>query len=198
MANDGDNEAVERWARLITERRHASVFARKTPEDKRVVERATAGEWAESVAAEFGIQIDRLWQPDADPPDIIVEIAGQELSLELVELVDERRLRDGSASKVTRRPQPSPRQKFEFALWGDQRLRTELGALLDRKQSRYRQGEAFDILVVHTDEPWLRAHDVRHWLSRGPFAKRSCFRSAYLLLTYDPNEGPHWPVFRLY
>lgn len=197
MGSD-ESEGVRRWARRMTERRHASVFARKTPEDKRVVERATAGEWAESVAAEFGIQVDRLWQPDTDPPDIIVEIGGQELSLELVELVDERRLRDGGSSKRTGRPQLSPQQRFEAVQWDEQRFRTDLDGLLDRKQSKYRPGEAFDILVVHSDEPWLRARDVRHWLSGGPFAERSCFRSAYLLLTYDPNQGPHWPVFSLY
>lgn len=190
-------EGLRRWANLINERGHASLFARKTAGDKRIVEQQTAAEWALSVRAEFGVEVVDLVLCDADPPDFCGEWQGRRRTVELVELVDGRLLRrrvrerKGGGLPVA--------NTFSEAQWDYGRFTREINRLLDQKQARYATGsQAFDLVVVYSDEPWLRASAVREWLRLTTIQARPAFENAHLLLTYDPSESAHWPLFNLY
>lgn len=193
-----DELDVEHWARLIDERGHAGVFARKTAAEKEIVEKGTASEWVIAVAAEFGLQVRHLRKPPTDPPDLLGEVAGQSVSIELVELVDGGLLRDLARARKATAPELSGRERFDRTQWNEHRLLSELEKLLDQKQRRYAKREPLDYLIIHSAEPWLQPTQVQKWLEGKAVKPRPAFSSAYLLLWYDPSYRPHWPVFRLF
>lgn len=185
-----------RWVELMNRRGHAGIFHSETSDEKRIVERATALEWTASLQTVLGRRAEGVRNAPTDPPDLLVTVDGVPKTVELVELVDGKLLADLAAN---RKRGGAPPDIFDRTQWSRDRLLRDLNKRLDEKQEKYaRNGHSFDFLLIHSDEPWLRASDVREWLDGTTFARRSTLASAHLLLTYDPNERETWPLFVLY
>ena len=57
MVLEDDMSGLRRWMRIMNDRGHASMFARKTS-DKAIVERSTAEEWCKAVRGKYGLTVD--------------------------------------------------------------------------------------------------------------------------------------------
>jgi hypothetical protein len=190
---------LRRWARLMNERRHATVFAQETIEDRMIVELSTLREFCTSVHTKYGLVLERIANGPAPnkSPDCYAELLGARISLELTELTEilgqirEAEKHDISASAYHG-------EVFQKSQWSKDRLQNSLSGILDKKSDKYRNTVDIDILIIHTDEPWLDPRCVEEWLSVSKFAAREAIRSAYLLMTPFPGYSNNWPVFRLY
>lgn len=184
---------MDGWIDAINKR---GMFARRTNADKPIVEVSTAQEWSKSVNAAFGMEVTGIMSVASDPPDCIGTYRGKPFSIELAELLKN----EVRAMKARAGKSGEPIDLFTAGLWTADLLCRSINTRLDDKQDRYaRSSVIVDALVIHSDEDWLQASDVKLWLGEGmAFEPRPNIRSAYLLLTYQPQFAPHWPVFRLY
>jgi hypothetical protein len=186
------DDELESWADAINAR---GMFGRRSSADKPIVEVSTAVEWAQSVKAAFGIDVTGIGV-GSDPPDCVGTKDGKPFSIELAELLKG----EVQAMKARALKSKEPVGLFTPGLWSRELLFQNIEELLDKKQTRYgRRSVIADTLVIHSDEQWLQASDAKLWLVGLTFEPRPNVRSAYLLLTYQPQYvTPHWPIFRLY
>jgi len=203
MDEDNDLEGAKAKADVMNERGgHASVFARKTPEDLQIVERAAACEFSESVQAKYGLQIDNI---ESNPekngvPDCFANHEGRRIGIELTELVDGSLLDDIRNTSID---EPAINaysgEGFVRAQWDEARFSKDLSERICCKVRKYQKnGHAVDILIVHTAEPWLKPERVEKWVSLSNLKPTVQIRSAYLLMDYVPGYSENWPVFRIF
>lgn len=186
------------WIGLGNERGYAGEFAtRNTKGVTETVEWSIVREFAKAIRPAFGVSLDNVASNPNDPPDCFADIDDKRVQIELVELVDGDALRE--AKKTGRTPYNSDEQ-FLATQWDAGRFVTEVDALIDKKQSKYRINDRpFDCLLIYTAEPWLSPNEVHDWLGKTEFKHRGSFRSVYILMTHDPlYSQEHWPVFNLY
>ncbi|MET0544916.1 MAG: hypothetical protein ABWZ40_01270 [Caulobacterales bacterium] len=196
--DDDELKGFKHWADLINKRGQAGFFARGTPEEKAIVERHTAGEWALSMRAEYGVNIEKIRSADVDPPDCFATFGDRTISIELAELVNGRVL--DSISRSRRGRKVSSAVSFDELQWTPERFHSRLGGLLDKKQLRYaaRKLAIIDAFVIFTDELWLSPDQAEKWLALETVVPRDFCRSAFLLMSYRPGDKQHWPVFKLF
>jgi hypothetical protein len=157
-------------------------------------------EWASAVKSEFGLHVTNVRSCQTDPPDCCADIEGRSISIELAELTDGNRLKESVTAIEAGQDLPHHQgQAFLDTQWSRDRFFKELSHLIDKKAKKYEsENLVFDVLLVHTDEPWLSPQKVRDWLAEKDVEPRNVFRSAYLLMTYVPGYAHHWPVFLLF
>lgn len=90
MSNIGDQYELMRWVNIFNKSHgYGGVFNHETPEDKSIIEMSTAREWCNSISTEFGLSTNWPEFNPEDPPDCFVEIEGQRLGVELVQLINQ-------------------------------------------------------------------------------------------------------------
>ena len=183
--------SLEYWADLQSNRRHAPAFARNNAQDKIVVERATVFESARSLGAVGGSQLDSIVAgPDNAYPDFTARLDGKAIAIELTELLH--------SPGILRRAAKG-RLNFEGLQWTEGRFRERVSERINSKGDKLsKRGRSADVLILHTDEPWLSPQMIEHWLDREAFSRRDEIEEAYLLTTYVPGYAEHWPMFSLY
>ena len=196
MSDDLNNETkswIDAWNRR-------GEFGRRKQQDRKIVETETAREWARSLKTKFNWDITDIRSSDIDPPDCMATIGNRNISIELAELVDSARINARvKAVEVGKEPPEYGGEAFVTAQWTIDRFRDHLNDLIDKKHHQYsKDGQQFDVLLVHTDEPWLLPIHVQSWLSSLVFAPRCTFVSAFFIMTYDPGFSKCWPVFQLF
>ena len=88
---------------------------------------------------------------------------------------------------------------FDQVQWSEHHFRQRIEERMSSKAAQLsRSDRRCDILILHTDEPWLSPSAVEQWLARKPLQSEPRFGAAYLLMTYVPGWSDHWPVFRLW
>ena len=164
-------------------------------DDKVIVELSAAREWCKSIAAEFGVTVDEPEHNPNDPPDCYVSVNGQNLGVELRELV-EREHKKRAAKGET----PYAGQFFLDTQWSKERLVSKLNETIQEKGEKYkRKSKRIDVLLIHTDEPWLSSSQACEWLSGTQIEPHPNIARASLLFSYVPGRGvEHWPVLWLY
>ncbi|MEO9969300.1 MAG: hypothetical protein ABJG15_05645 [Hyphomonadaceae bacterium] len=198
--NDDELESVQRAVRLINSRGHAGAFAKKTREDQISLEKLVAIEWTKSAQVAFGLNVSSLEHNLVDPPDCFAEIDGRKIAIELTELVNSNLLDDietynrENGLRVT-----SADRFYHHAQWNLELFKTRLDERIDKKQESYeKRGIFVDVLVVHSDEPWLSPYHVETWISSLNFKARPNLFSVHFIQSYFPGYSKHWPIFRLY
>jgi hypothetical protein len=191
------DDELDSWADAINRR---GIFGRRSDSDKPIVECSTAQEWARSMQAEFAIEVSDIVNAAADPPDCIAHYKGRPISIEMTELLKpEIRTEIDQARKRGEYLSTSAGDLFIRAQWTRSTLLSAINERLDDKQGKYARRNFFaDVLVIHTDEPWLSPYQVKEWLSDTEISARPNIRSAYLLRSHFPAYSEHWPVFSLY
>ncbi len=196
MIDPNDSEELARWADIRNKTNgYGGVFNYQTAADKVVVEISTAREWCRSIAAEFGWTVGEPEHNADDPPDCYVSVDGQNLGVELRQLV-EREHKQRAANGET----PYAGQLFLDAQWSKDRLVSKLiEAIQEKGRKCERRGKTVDVLLIHTDEPWLTSRQARKWLRDAQIDPHPSIASAFLLFNYEPGRGTqHWPVLWLY
>ena len=180
---------LNRWVSVRVGRGHASVFARKSAEDKAIIERAIMQEWQGSMHAAFGVVFQAVERgPDNAFPDFFVRINEANLSVELTELLhSEGIVRRAYNAKLT----------VDETWWTNDHFKGRVIEAIKKKAVHADQrGQCIDVLLLHTDEPWLTSARLTEMCSALVLEPQSAIRSAYLLKTYCPDVG-YWPVYRL-
>ncbi|SFT62596.1 hypothetical protein [Sedimentitalea nanhaiensis] len=191
-SNDNDNDNLERWVQTFNKGHgYAGVFNSDTKDDMRIVERSTIEEWRVSIEMEFGIVSDTPQPNPDDPPDFFVSIGGQQLNVELVQMV-EQEYKQRAANDET----PFSGQLFQDMQWSRERFVSKLNELIANKGKKYEKaGVRIDVLLIHTAEPWLTSTEAQAWLEVEEIMPHPSIRSASLLFDYEPGRGvDHWPV----
>lgn len=200
MADEDLVDGVKRWARLMNSRGHSSLFAKETEEDQAVIERATAEEWCAAVRDKYGLEVKHVVsnQDFKGVPDCFAYADGRKISIELTELVDGEFLDEIKASRrAGYNFSPFAESGFSRSQWDARRFSTHLERRIADKAKYARRGILVDVLIIHTDEPWLYPGDVEAWLPQSGLKPVECIASAYLLMTHVPGIRA-WPVFRLW
>jgi hypothetical protein len=179
------------WANLMTARGHAAVFARNNRRDKRIVERSVIQEWVEAVEAVEQLPVTGITEgPENEFPDFYVKIGGQRISIELTELLHSRAVLKSAAKQNLR---------SEDVQWTAGHFRMRVQECARSKSSKLASSHrGCDVLILHTDEPWLLPHNVERWLAEESIQPLEAIRTAYLIMTYVPGWSGHWPIFRLW
>lgn len=196
MSNMPDPDPLRHWLELMNKAHgYAGQFnyARGTT-DKPIVEISTAAEWCRSVAEESGLEVGEPSHNPADPPDCWVEVAGQRLGVELVQMVD-----DGHKRRAMAGESPWTGELFFDMQWTQERLATKLRSIVQDKGDRYaHKGVHIDALVIYTDEPWLEVDQAKAWLAEIEIAPHPSIAAVFLMFSYRPGTGfKHWPVLLL-
>jgi hypothetical protein len=145
-----DNEELKRWVLAMNKRGN---FGRPTSQLKVIVEASTAEEWATAVKAEFGLLVTNICSCQSDPPDCYANFEGRRISIELVELVDGKRLKETVAGiDFGKEPPHYQGQAMLETQWSKDRFLKELVNLIDMKNMKYERSKlVIDVLIVHTD-----------------------------------------------
>lgn len=183
--------SLEYWVELQSNRGHASAFARSNAQDKIVVERATVFEWARSLGALERGQVDSIVAgPDNEFPDFTARLDGKAIVIELTELLHS----PGILKRAVK-----GNLDFDSLQWTEAHFRERVSERLNSKVDKLSQRrQSADVLILHTDEPWLAPQMIEQWLEREAFGRRDEIANAYLLTTYVPGYAEHWPMFSLY
>lgn len=195
MSDPDEGDEFIRWVEIINRNHgYSGIFNHQTSADKVIVELCTAREWCKSMAAEFGVTIGEPEYNSNEPPDCYVCVDGRKLGVELRQLVEEahkERAKDES---------PYAGQLFLDMQWSKDRLISKLTEAIQAKGNRYRGGGKFiDVLLLHTDEPWLNSSQAHEWLNHVQIQAHPNIASAFLLFSYEPGKGvEHWPLIWLY
>lgn len=196
MIDPDDMNELNRWVEIMNKTNgYGGAFNRRTPADKAIVEVDTTREWCESIAAEFGITVgEPVHNPD-DPPDCYVAVDGQSLAVELRELVEEEHKQRAAQGET-----PYAGRFFLDTQWSKERLASKLNEIIQNKGNKCRsQGKIMDVLIIHSDEPWLTSRQAHQWLSSINVEPHPSISNAFLLFTYEPGRDvEHWPVLWLY
>jgi hypothetical protein len=187
---------LKRWVDIINRTNgYGGVFNHQTPADKIIVELSTASEWCGSMVAEYGVTTGEPVHNPCDPPDVWVSVNGHRLGVELTELTESEH--KGRAAKGET---PYADRLFLDTQWSKERLISKLNeAVRNKGDNFHRQEKWIDVLVIHTDEPWLTSSKTHEWLREEQIDTHPNIASAFLLFSYEPGRGvEHWPILRLY
>ncbi|WP_339670763.1 hypothetical protein [Dasania marina] len=169
-------------------RKHANFF---NWHDKEAKELAICSELIQYLVDEYGERFDSIVL-GGDPPDCIVVSDGQEVAIEIVELVDQAAIEKQIRSKHTY-PDQAP--------WTSQRLTDHLNDLIQQKDNpsekeSLKKSYPRYITLIHTDEPELMAADFDRLFIKKSIKATDLVSEVYLIFSYDPGiEG--YPVRRL-
>ncbi len=163
--------------------------------DKRLVEMSEARDWVRAANATFASQLGKVIPNPADPPDCYVEYCGRQISVELVQFVEQSHKKRAALEET-----PFAGQLFVDTQWTQGRFLASLGRLMDKKSDNYvGRNVNIDVLLVVTGEPWLTFQQVENWLASSQIPQKQNIANAFFMLGYDPQLGAkHNPVFKLY
>lgn len=205
MNDDWSDETTRKLVQIWNERGHAGAGAHNDnvlPGSKAAVEDSWAQEWAVAAREHLGLAVAEVAVTGSDPPDARATIAGESVSVELVEFVDGgliRRLKSRNQEHSSERLTSHNDPFFTAAQWTQERFIRDLNNLIDRKQERYAaRGLEFDDLVIYSAEPWLHPRDVEQWLAGSPVERRGSFRNVHFLMEYVPGTPGRYPLFSVY
>jgi hypothetical protein len=196
-----DRSSLEYWMNLINKRGHAGAAARSN-KDKEIIELNYADEWANSMEIEFEVCITDLISNVADPPDCLGRVDDQLIGIELMELVQEKiliKIAKAWKKHNVRLTSDSP-QIFNDALWSRDKFQRLLAKGISAKQDKYEKSKnnfVADYLVIYSEEPYLMRNDVTEWLKTFTLPNSENLKKIYLLLSYDPSQNAHYPIFEL-
>ena len=189
------------WRQLDYQQRHwpSQVTRRVAEAIKQQRPYASYWEWPAKPVKEAGVMRDFLeaWENASfplyasvesvtpDPPDFVATTStGAMVGIELTELVSEDTIRanaQASRAGVSRR---------YYRDWQPDEVLTAIQARLDDKGSKTFHGGPYQELhvVIHVDEPTLRAGEYRSRLRAVTFTRPAQLSRAFLLFSYDPDE----------
>jgi hypothetical protein len=129
-----------------------------------------------------------------------VDIDGVRISIELTELVDGQLLHQIRKAKANgQRLSAYEGEGFVRSQWDKSRFLQALNECIAKKNVNYQNnGNKINILVIHTDEPWLSPRQIEEYLPQCEFKPPRTIEKAYLLLSYVPVYSENWPVFRIF
>ena len=122
-----------------------------------------------------------------DPPDCVGVVENGELvGFEVTELVDQETVRKNRQGKRTRKK------------WTPNELLAKLREIVREKDSKKYHGGSYSkiILVIHTDEPFVRSADCDSILRGQLVGQCRQITDGYLLLSYKPRRKSY-PYFKL-
>jgi hypothetical protein len=193
---EDDDYDYERFVHLMNKSNgYSGIFNYNNIVDKRLVEKSTIEEWCRSIKAELGIEVGVPQPIDEDPPDFNVSINGQLFSVELVQLVDE-----NHKKRAVKGESQFAGKLFNDTQWSVERLLSKLNAIIHKKGDKYsRDGLSVDVLLMHTDEPWLTSEQARTWLNNATINTHPSIHRVFLMFTYEPGRDvEHWPILKIY
>lgn len=194
---DIDDDDLRRWVDLINKGHgYAGMFNYGSgAEEKAIVEASTVAEWCRSIAIVFGVDVGEPERNLTDPPDCFVDINGNRLSVELVQMVE-----GEHKKRATKGESPYSGNLFLDMQWTKERLAAKLNEIIEAKGRNYaRRSIHIDVLVIYTDEPWLNVDEAFCWLQSICLSPHPNVARVFLLFSYTPGSaGMHWPVTQLY
>jgi len=128
-----------------------------------------------------------------DPPDCIMSLDGEDVAVEITELVDSGAIKEQVKYKVA---YPDGTE------WNQDNLAEKLNGLLEKKDNpsnrdALRQKYLKYWLLIHTDEPELMHPEFEQLFDANKLVKTSLIDRAYIVFSYDPRVQDY-PVMRLY
>lgn len=196
-----DYSVMLEWMAVMNARGNASAYAVATVEQKQVVERSVATDWAifmSATSSTFVTNIVSNAQPN-QAPDILADINGIPSTIEVTELVDGNILDKIKKSTSTGTGYNVHHgHGFLENQWTEARFIDFLNNSIDNKEKKYAgRNVTFDVLLIHTDEMWLSPHQVEEWLSSTPILRRPHLKNCFLVMHRLPMKDLP-KVFKLY
>lgn len=163
---------------------------------KEIQERGRVLEFAESLSAEFGIEITEIESNPNDPPDCYAKRADEKIEIEVTTLVKSNILgRVAQAQKGKK--DYSPEEQFSDGFWTQDELIKKIGGSIAEKDSKAKKkSKIFDVLLIYTDEDDLPPDRLEDWLSNQKFSATN-IKEIFLIRSYWPGYREHWPLFKL-
>ena len=175
----------------MTKQGHASAFAHPTKAEEAIVEQQTVREWCTSIRSMYDIELTGVRSsdhPNKDVPDCWALLGDRKISIELKELLR------GKLCGPNKNPTYNEKQ------WTKEQFFEELLGLFVKAQDQaQRNGITLDVLLIHTDEPWLLYPKCTAWLDEETIERHPNIKSAFLMHAFSiPNDTKYWPVHQLY
>ena len=156
-------------------------------------------DFAQSLLAEFGIEITEIDSNSDDPPDCFAKRAGEKIGIEVTELVKSDILKCIAESRLDRRkkkPYP-PGEQLLDEQWTQEEFTKKVGELIAQKDGKAKgKGTIFDVLLIYTDEGDLPPELLESWLSNEKFSATN-IKEVFLLRSYWPGYREYAPLFKL-
>lgn len=186
-----DDAEILRELQAGIAKRRGYADGRSWPLDRAREERGIVGDFVAASVGEPGAPFSSLRSrpPGEDPPDCeVVDSQGNQIGIEVTELVDSAAIRDRQRN-----------EQSASAEWSASRLIAALEGRIAAKDvsDKVRGGPYHEyFVVIHTAEPHLYFEDAREWLTDHLFATPELLSRAYLLFDYEPQVGlsVHSPV----
>jgi plasmid stabilization system protein ParE len=192
-----EQDELNRIADMMNQRGHAPLVAKKTPNDLRAIELQMANRWVKAVGENFNLDICNIKSNPNDPPECLGTRNGEEIGIELTELVDGAMLdRIREEYENTGFVQNS---NYNETQWSFDRFQKKLNEILKKKDKKYSRNKvSIDVLIIYSDEPWLLPPMAAEWLNSTNLYRCESINSAYLLLEHNPDYDQYYPVFHLF
>jgi len=158
-------------------RKHANFF---NWHDKETKELAICSEFIQYLVNEQGESFDSI-DLGGDPPDCVAKSGGNEVAIEIVELVDQHAIEAQiRLNQVTLTQEP----------WTTVRLMTHLNKLIQQKdnpsaKNKLKKIYSRYIVLIHTDEPALMVVDFDRLFKKVDLKLTELITEAYILFSYD-------------
>ena len=195
-------ETVKKMEKSRCKREHATYF--QTPRKyKSLQEIDSARKWAEAINK-------RAWQIDLNAirksaeqyPECLAEMGGEEVGVELTELVDRNAIDKRPGNPRYQGPDQFLREFPDPPLskWPLSKFERRLREIVKRKdmQAWYRNNRSLFLLVA-TDEPWLDEETLSEYLDCIELQRPQNIDDVYVMGSYMPdgNGHGHNPVFEV-
>lgn len=176
------SEDIEAFLRLDKLRRYSAFFEADSKERK---ELGVGAELVRSLRSRFGIEVNDLHPPSKDPPDLVATVSGQDIAIELTELVCLDAVRANQKAKGS--------EGAVYRHWKLGEVRAALAERLLSKDTRVlNNGPFYEYWVcVHTDEFELSPERVKQDLADGDLGRYSQINRAFLLFSYQPGQSSY-------
>lgn len=179
-------------ANLLTRLTDRKALGQKQGSGKEIQENMICREWANSVAEEFGMNIENIRHNQCDPPDCFAERCGETIGIEVTELVKGEILSRIAQQNII---SYSRAKKLRNEYWSDEDLYCKLKELILSKNKKCVE---IDALIIATDEPDLTPERLEKFVRSNHFPQVEYIKEAYLLRGYWPGYREYWPVFQIF
>ena len=193
--DEKDFSALEHWINQINARGIAGSGARKTDQDKQIVEKSIMCEFSETVLTINQLLINNIASENPPLPDFSCVIGNNKIHIELTEFIDEELIKEAKRIRSTPKgPLYDQPLSFDTSFEWFSKL---LLKTISKKEQRYANRDVkIDVLLIWNEALEVSIENTNIWLQKIEIPTLNNINSIYFQSWYHPSYlgRPVWSL----